>query len=111
MSALTSPIDIVVGQCSRALATAIVTDSIGSGWLAGAASAARIDAYFHAARPTPVATTDPSRSRDPIHAERPAATMFPSVSRTRAIYPRQPQHPVEPQPVDCRGDGLADAGR
>jgi len=37
-NAKTVPIDVVVRRCSRFFATATVTDSIGSGWFAEAAS-------------------------------------------------------------------------
>ncbi len=69
-SASTVPIDVVVGACSRCLATATVTDSIGSGWLAYAAPAACIDAYFQTASATPVPTTATSNTEDLIQRRR-----------------------------------------
>ncbi len=51
--ASTVPIDEVVPRYSSCLATAAVTASIGSGWLAEAACASRNDACFETARKTP----------------------------------------------------------
>ena len=66
-SARTVPIDVVVRRCSRSVATAAVTTSIGSGWFAEAAAEAAMSVYFQAARPAPVATTVARSTTDAIH--------------------------------------------
>ena len=60
------------------MATATVTDSIGSGWLADAAAASCMDVYFHTARPAPVPTTAASSSKDPIQPRRMSANVLSS---------------------------------
>src|SRR6185295_10748997 len=64
-SARTVPTDVVVGRYCRARATASVTDSMGSGWLAAAASAFRAEACFQATRLPAVRASVPNRTADP----------------------------------------------
>src|SRR5690348_5944478 len=60
------PTDVVVGRYCRAFATAMVTDSMGSGCRAAAASAFRTEARFQATRPPAVTTSAKSRTADPV---------------------------------------------
>src|SRR2546430_17199828 len=60
------PTDVVVGRYCRSLATARVTDSTGSGWLAAAASAFRAAACFQATRLLAVITSVPNSTADPV---------------------------------------------
>src|SRR5439155_1620130 len=90
--AMTVPIDVVGWRCSRAFATAAVTDSIGSGWFADAAPASCLDAYFHAARAPPVPTTVASSRTDPIRPRR-------LMSDALLAYPRA-RFELEPPPPD-----------
>src|SRR5690348_1354373 len=66
VSARIVPTDVVVGRYCRAFATAMVTDSMGSGWLAAAASAFRTEARFQATRPPAVTASATSRTADPV---------------------------------------------
>ena len=84
---MTVPIDVIVGRCSRALATATV-DRLGLVGRRRVGYAHRhvlprgkTDAGGHD-RPEQEQGPDP---RAPIYAECPPATMFSSASRTRAI--------------------------
>jgi hypothetical protein len=63
--ARTVPTDVVLGRFCVAAATAAVIDSIASGWLADAASDARSDERFQAARPTARARTIVTSRADP----------------------------------------------
>src|SRR5204862_2420248 len=65
LSARTVPTEVVVGRYCRARATARVTDSMGSGWLAAAASAFRAAACFQATRLPAVTRSVPSSTADP----------------------------------------------
>src|SRR6266540_2247841 len=65
LSARTVPTDVVVGRYCRARATARVTDSMGSGWLAAAASAFRAEACFQATRLPAVRASVPNSTADP----------------------------------------------
>ena len=86
-SASTVPIDVVVARCSRSVATATVTASIGSGWLAAAASASWTDAYFHAARPPPVRDDSHEQQKGPIQLRRfPRGALAESRSRVGSLY-------------------------
>ena len=70
-SASTVPIDVVSARCSRSFATATVTDSIGSGWLASAASApSNGRSTFHAARPRRATARPRAGATDPIRPRR-----------------------------------------
>src|SRR5712692_2383693 len=60
------PTDVVVGRYWRSRATAMVTDSIGSGWCAAAASARRVEARFQATRPPPVMASPSSSTAEPV---------------------------------------------
>src|SRR5204862_5713727 len=91
--------DVVVWRCSRAFATATVTDSIGSGWFADAAPASCLDAYFHAARAPPVPTTVASSRTDPIRPRR-------LMSDALLAYPRA-RFELEPPPPDSPGPAPA----
>src|SRR6185503_16518213 len=57
-----------------------VTDSIGSGWFAEAATVACMDVYFQAARPTPTETTATSSRKDPIQLRRFMRDALPNAS-------------------------------
>src|SRR5438132_1383483 len=65
LRAMTVPTDVVVGRYCRARATARLTDSTGSGWLAAAASALRAEACFQATRLLAVKTSVPNSNADP----------------------------------------------
>jgi hypothetical protein len=67
-SARTVPVEVVVSRYWWLSAAVAVTDSIGSGWFAEAASAARREDRLEAARPAPVAATASSSREDPIQA-------------------------------------------
>ncbi|MBL8075665.1 MAG: hypothetical protein JNL29_14960 [Nitrospira sp.] len=58
--------DVVFERCSIVRALATVTDSLGSGWLAEAASSPWSDPYFHEAKPIPRRRTTKTRTIDPI---------------------------------------------
>jgi hypothetical protein len=79
-NARTVPMDVAVWRCSTSFAKATVTDSIGSGWFAEAATVACIDVYFHAARPTPTDTTVTSSRKDPIQLRRFIRDALPNAS-------------------------------
>src|SRR5256886_13904802 len=64
LRARTAPIAVAVGRYKRCCATADVMEAVGSGWLAAAASALRMEAYFHAASTVPVTTRVSSRTAD-----------------------------------------------
>src|SRR2546425_4860042 len=66
VSARMVPTDVVVGRYRRSRATARVTDSMGSGWLAAAASARWMEARFQATRPLPVAASPSSSTAEPV---------------------------------------------
>src|SRR5437763_13052402 len=66
LSARMVPTDVVVGGYWRSLATARVTDSMGSGWRAAAASALRTEACFHATRLPAVRASVPNNTADPV---------------------------------------------
>src|SRR5437660_63734 len=65
LSARMVPTEVVVGRYCRARATARVTDSMGSGWLAAAASAFRAAACFQATRLPAVTRSVPNSTADP----------------------------------------------
>ena len=68
--AMTVPMAVVVRRCSRSVAIATVTASIGSGWSAAAAMAFWMVAYFQAPSPTATPSTLSSRSIDAIQPRR-----------------------------------------
>src|SRR5262245_36932186 len=86
-SARTVPIEDVVRRYWRSVATAAVTDSIGSGWLAEATSACRRDARFEAARPAAIAPIVTNSRADPkkvrlFISPSSAGEVLPAVART-----------------------------
>src|SRR5437763_15159782 len=64
LSARMVPTDVVVGRYWRSLATARVTDSMGSGWRAAAASALRAEACFRATTLPAVTASVPHSTAD-----------------------------------------------